>query len=70
MLCDGLQAVAVVQHKGDRQVDPAQLADVAGELDGGQGVSAQLPKASGADICHVLIRQPQRDLQRLRTQKL
>ena len=67
MVYDGLQAVTVVQHVGDRQVDPAQLTDVARELDGRQGVAAQLRKAPAADTCHVPVRQPQRHLQCLHT---
>ena len=42
IVCDGLQAVAVIQHIGHRQIDPAQLADMAGKLDGCQGVPTQL----------------------------
>ena len=34
VICDGLQAVAVIQYIGHRQIDPTQLADIAGKLDG------------------------------------
>ena len=65
MICDGLQAVALVQDVGHRQIDPAQLADVARKLDSRQGVTTELCKAPAGDTCHVPISQSQGHLQSL-----